>query len=345
MQVDAFDFDLPRDRIADRPVQPRDSAKLLVVSDGLSDARVCDLPNYLRSGDLIVVNDTRVIPARMQGYRGKAKIQVTLDKPLGNGRWRILAYPARKLKPGDTVVFTTDFVASVCSTQVRGELIIDFDREAEEVLSFFCKYGTVPLPPYISRPDGIDERDSADYQTIYADRLGAVAAPTAGLHFTHDLLSKLNGLGVDMCRLTLHVGSGTFRPVTVTDTRDHRMSPEWGEVSPLAAEEINDVRASGGRIVAVGSTALRLLETASDEKGVLRPHVGETDLFITPGYRFKVVNFLMTNFHLPRSTLFMLVAAFSGVQRMHAAYAHAIEQGYRFYSYGDASFLSPESVE
>ena len=345
MQVDAFDFDLPRDRIADRPVHPRDSARLLVVSDGLSDARVYDLPNYLRSGDLIVVNDTRVIPARMLGYRGKAKVQITLDKPLVNGRWRILAYPARKLKPGDTVVFTTDFVASVCSTQIRGELIIDFDRTVEEVLSFFCEHGTVPLPPYISRPEGVDERDIADYQTIYADRLGAVAAPTAGLHFTHDLVSKLNSSGVDISRLTLHVGSGTFRPVTATDTRDHKMSSEWGEVSPLAAEKVNDVRASGGRIVAVGSTALRLLETASDEKGILRPYVGETDLFITPGYHFKVVNFLMTNFHLPRSTLFMLVAAFSGVQRMHAAYAHAIERGYRFYSYGDASFLSPKPVE
>ena len=202
-----------------------------------------------------------------------------------------------------------------------------------------------PLPPYISRPEGIDERDTADYQTIYADRLGAVAAPTAGLHFTHDLLSKLSESGVDISHLTLHVGSGTFRPVTVMDTRDHRMSSEWGEVSPLAAEKINDVRASGGRIIAVGSTALRLLETASDEKGIIRPHAGETDLFITPGYRFKVVNFLMTNFHLPRSTLFMLVAAFSGVERMHAAYAYAIAKGYRFYSYGDASFLSPKPVE
>ena len=345
MQVDVFDFDLPRDRIAHRPVYPRDSARLLVVSHGLSDALVSDLPNYLRSGDLIVVNDTRVIPARILGHRGKAKIQITLDKPLENGRWRILAYPARKLKPGDMVVFSSDFVANVLSSQIRGEVVIDFDRTVDEVLSFFCEFGTVPLPPYISRPEGTDSRDIHDYQTIYADRLGAVAAPTAGLHFTHDLLSRLSESGVDISHLTLHVGSGTFRPVTVADTRDHKMAPEWGEVSALSAEKINDVRASGGRIVAVGSTALRLLEAASDENGILQPYVEDTDLFITPGYRFKVVNFLMTNFHLPRSTLFMLVAAFSGIDRMHAAYAPAIEQGYRFYSYGDASFLSPKPAE
>ena len=344
MQVEAFDFDLPRERIADRPVRPRDSARLLVVSEGLSDARVSDLPKYLCSGDLIVVNDTRVIPARLLGHRGKAKVQVTLDRDLGNGRWRVLAYPARKLKPRDKVVFPSNFVADVVSRKSNGELIIDFKRDTEEVLLFLHQHGAVPLPPYISRPHGTDARDATDYQTIYADRLGAVAAPTAGLHFTHDLLSRLTTAGVELSQLTLHVGSGTFRPVNVADTRDHNMASEWGEISSLAAKEINDVRDSGGRVIAVGSTALRLLESASDESGTIKAFSGDTDLFITPGYRFKVANLLMTNFHLPRSTLFMLVAAFCGMDRIQAAYAHAIKKGYRFYSYGDASLLTLKPV-
>ena len=339
MQVEAFDFDLPHERIADRPVRPRDSARLLVVSKGLSDARVSDLPNYLCPGDLIVVNDTRVIPARLLGYRGKAKVQVTLDRDLGNGRWRVLAYPARKLKVRDKVVFQSNFVADVVSRKSSGALVFDFKRDTKEVLHFLHQHGATPLPPYISRPHGADARDVRDYQTIYADRSGAVAAPTAGLHFTHDLLSRLTTAGVELSRLTLHVGSGTFRPVNVADTRDHNMASEWGEISPLAAKKINEVRASGGRVLAVGSTALRLLEAASDASGMIKAFSGDTDLFITPGYRFKVANLLMTNFHLPRSSLLLLVAAFAGHESTLAAYRQAIARCYRFYSYGDAMLI------
>ena len=340
MRVDAFDFDLPRKQIADRPSRPRDSAGLLVVTDHLRDARVRDLPSYLRPGDLIVVNDTRVIPALLSGHRGKARVHVTLDRDLGDGNWRVLAYPARKLECGDEVLFPFDFKATVVSLGCRGKRIIKFDGDTEAVLAYLYRHGTLPLPPYISRSEGADESDLIDYQTIYADRMGAIAAPTAGLHFTNELLDTLRESGVDMLRLTLHVGSGTFRPVTAGDTKDHIMEPEWGELSSSVANRVNDVRSSGGRIIAVGTTALRLLETVADENGVVHAFTGDTNLFITPGYHFKAVDLLLTNFHLPRSTLFMLVAAFCGLERIRAAYAHAIRENYRFYSYGDASLLT-----
>ena len=339
MRVDAFNFDLPGERIANRPARPRDSARLLVVEDELTDAKVRDLPKFLRSGDLVVVNDTRVIPARLSGQRGQAKVEVTLDRDLGEGKWRALGNPAKKLQVETEIIFSSDFKAVVIAKGERGLLTLDFHCTSEEVLTYLEKHGSVPLPPYIARPHGPDGRYVGDYQTIYADQPGAIAAPTAGLHFTPTLLSALENAGVGLTRLTLHIGSGTFTPVTVLETRDHKMSAEWGELSPAAASAINSTRARGGRIVAVGTTVLRLLESASDDKGFVKPYKGDTDLFITPGFRFRIVDLLVTNFHLPKSTLFMLVSAFSGLDRMLEAYVYAIGRGYRFYSYGDASLL------
>lgn len=340
LPIEAFDFTLPRDRIALRPAQPRDAARLLRVGrDRLSDHVVRDLPHLLRPGDLLVLNDTKVIPARLTGRRRGAKIEVTLHRQEAEDRWRVLARPARKLEPGDRVEFGEAFAAEVVEKDAEGELILRFDRAGPGLLAAFDRYGAAPLPPYIKRVSGPDDRDRADYQTIFARARGAVAAPTAGLHFTEVLMRALGERGVQRAMLTLHVGAGTFLPVRVRDLRFHRMHGEYGVIGPETAALVNETRRAGGRIVAVGSTSLRLLETAADESGRLHRFSGETRLFVTPGCRFKLVDLLLTNFHLPRSTLFVLVAAFSGLDRMRAAYAHAISAGYRFYSYGDCCLL------
>jgi S-adenosylmethionine:tRNA ribosyltransferase-isomerase len=339
MRLEQFDFNLPSDKIANRPVVPRDSARLLFVGDTLVNAKVSDLPDFLQAGDLLIVNDTRVVPARLFGFRGAARVQVTLDSPVNGSIWRALAYPARKLSVGDEITFPNDLHATVNVRDLKGQFLLDFHCSISDVYSYLAKYGTLPLPPYITRPDGPDGRDSLDYQTIYADKAGAVAAPTAGLHFTLELFNRLRQKGIGVAKITLHVGMGTFRPVTTDDVLEHEMASERGSVSLETANAINKAKAKGGRIVAVGSTALRLMESASDENGFVRPFTGETSIFITPGYQFSTADFLITNFHLPKSTLFMLVAAFSGLQRMKAAYAYAISSNYRFYSFGDASLL------
>ena len=338
MRVDQFDFDLPPALIADRPAEPRESARLLVVGEGFADRHVRELPSLLSPGDILVVNDTKVIPARLFGRRGEAKVEITLHHDLGGGRWAAFARPAKRLKPGQTVAFAADLGALIEARGEGGEVILAFDRVGEPLDRALAEHGAMPLPPYIRRK-APDRRDECDYQTVFAARPGAVAAPTAGLHFTDGLLAALAARGVNRTAITLHVGAGTFLPVRVADTADHRMHPESGEISPAAADAVNRARIAGGRVVAVGSTALRLLESATDEQGRVRAMAGEVSLFITPGYRFKLVDRLLTNFHLPRSTLFMLVAAFSGLARMHAAYGHAMTAGYRFYSYGDACLL------
>jgi S-adenosylmethionine:tRNA ribosyltransferase-isomerase len=339
MKVDLFDFDLPREFIAQRPVTPRDAARMLEVrADALVDRGVRELPGLLRPGDILVTNDTRVIPASLSGRRGEAKVELTLHRQEGPSRWRAFAKPAKKLKPGDRVVFTDGFAASVAEKGEAGEVTLAFDREGAELVAALEEFGRLPIPPYI-RGGKADARDRADYQTLFAAREGAVAAPTAGLHFTPALLEALEARGVLQARVTLHVGAGTFLPVKVDDVADHRMHAEWGEVTAETAAAVNAARAAGGRVVAVGTTALRLLESAADEKGILHPFAAETAIFITPGHRFRLVDALLTNFHLPRSTLFMLVSAFSGLNRMKAAYEHAKRQGYRFYSYGDCCFL------
>ncbi|GAA0596369.1 tRNA preQ1(34) S-adenosylmethionine ribosyltransferase-isomerase QueA [Caenispirillum bisanense] len=339
MRVDAFDFDLPRERIADRPVSPRDSARCLHVrANGLDDRIMRDLPDLLQPGDVMVFNDTRVIPARLLGRRGEAKVEVTLHMRLADDTWRAFAKGAKKLKPGQTITFADGFEA-VVEDKDGGDVRLKFDRGGQALMDALKDHGHIPLPPYMGRAD--DERDRTDYQTVYAapEKEGAVAAPTAGLHFTPDLLARLEARGVSRVFVTLHVGAGTFLPVTADDTADHRMHAEIGEVTAEAVNGVHAARAAGGRVVAVGTTALRLLESAGDEAGVLHPFSGPTDIFITPGWRFRMVDRLVTNFHLPRSTLFMLVSAFSGLDRMRAAYAHAIDTGYRFYSYGDGSLL------
>ncbi len=345
MRVDLFAFDLPRSSIAERPAVPRDSARLLHVrGDGRDDLVVGDLPGLVRPGDVLVFNDTRVIPARLKGRRGTAGLEVTLHQQAGLDRWHAFARPAKKLKAGDRVDFATDFSAEVEAKGEAGEVTLRFDRGGPALMAALEQHGTMPLPPYIKRDGGADERDRSDYQTVYARAEGAVAAPTAGLHFTPELLAALDARGVQRVTLTLHVGAGTFLPVKVDDTDDHRMHFEHGTVTAEAAAAINAARAAGGRVTAIGTTSLRLLESAAAEDGTLQAFDGATDIFITPGYRFRIVDRLMTNFHLPRSTLFMLVCAFSGMERMHQAYAHAIAAGYRFYSYGDASLLERAEV-
>jgi S-adenosylmethionine:tRNA ribosyltransferase-isomerase len=331
VRVDAFDFELPETLIALRPAEPRESARLLVVGEGLEDRRIADLPDLLRPDDLLVLNDTRVIPARLEGRRGEARIEVTLIEPVDALAWRCFARPARRLKPGDRVVFAPDFTATVEARGEGGEVRLVFEVEGAAFDAALERHGKMPLPPYIASRRPPDARDRTDYQTSYAAQPGAVAAPTAGLHLTPALLSRLPR----PVTVTLHVGAGTFLPVTAGDTEDHRMWSERGEVGEAAAAAIASAKADGRRIVAVGTTALRLLEASGGA-----PFRGETNLFITPGYRFRVVDVLLTNFHLPRSTLFMLVSAFCGLNRMHAAYRHAIEAGYRFYSYGDACLLT-----
>ncbi|MBT3905550.1 MAG: tRNA preQ1(34) S-adenosylmethionine ribosyltransferase-isomerase QueA [Rhodospirillaceae bacterium] len=339
MNVDEFDFDLPTSVIAQRPVTPRDSAKLLRVADGLSDHIVRDLPLFLQPGDLLVFNNTKVIPARIKGKRGNGKVEATLHKNISPDTWKAFARPGRKIKPGDRLFFDGGFAATVLEKGEGGEITLKFDHAGEALMKLLDQNGAMPLPPYIKRDDLADTKDRSDYQTLFAEKPGAVAAPTASLHFTPELMGSLKECGVDQVLLTLHVGAGTFLPVKVDDTRDHKMHAEWGEITQVAAEKINAVRNTGGRIIAVGSTALRLLETAADDRGVVQPFTGDTDIFITPGYRFKVPDMMLTNFHLPRSTLFMLVAAFAGMDQMKRAYDHAMTSGYRFYSYGDCCLL------
>jgi S-adenosylmethionine:tRNA ribosyltransferase-isomerase len=342
MRVDDFDFELPRHLIAAHPAEPRDAARLLVVGAALEDRHMLDLPRLLRPGDLLVFNDTRVIPARLVGTRGAAHVEATLHRDLGGGAWRAFVKHAKRLKPGDRLVFGDDFAAEVAAKHDEGDVTLRFDREGSAFRAALERFGSMPLPPYIKRPDGGAARDRRDYQTIFAAKDGAIAAPTAGLHFSERLLAALDAAGIARVTVTLHVGAGTFLPVKVEDTRDHKMHAETGFIDEAAAQRINAAREQGGRIVAVGTTSLRLLESATDERGRVVPFAAATSLFITPGYRFRAVDLLLTNFHLPRSTLFMLVAAFAGLARMRAAYEHAIASGYRFFSYGDACLLHPE---
>lgn len=342
MRVALFDFELPAELIATHPAVPRDAARLLDVTAGaLVDRHIGDLPDLLRPGDLLVANDTKVIPARLHGKRNTACIELLLHRHLGDARWQAFARPAKKLRAGDRIVMAEGFVATVLDKHDGGEVAVDFAVPQEAFWTLLAQYGEMPLPPYIKRPDGPAAADRDDYQTIFAAHPGAVAAPTAGLHFTPALLAALQAKSIHRVTLTLHVGAGTFQPVKVEDTLQHVMHREWGCIDAATAQAINTARANGGRIVAVGTTSLRLLESAANDNGEIGAFTGDTGIFITPGYRFKAVDLLLTNFHLPRSTLFMLVSAFSGLQRMQQAYAHAKASGYRFYSYGDASLLEP----
>ena len=354
MRVDLFDFELPPERIALRPVEPRDAARLLAVrpdaAELLEDRIVTDLPDLLAPGDILVFNDTKVIPARLHGHRvGRsdtvAKIEATLHQRLDATRWKAFVKPAKRLHEGDTVRFDPHGAGGPsldATVEVKGdggEVTFVFQASGEELDRAIGLVGEMPLPPYIAARRATDDQDLSDYQTIYARNEGAVAAPTAGLHFTDRLFEALAARGIDSVYLTLHVGAGTFLPVKADDTDDHKMHAETGEISTAAADRINAARAAGGRIVSVGTTSLRLLESAAGEDGAVHPFVGETDIFITPGYRFRAIDMLLTNFHLPRSTLFMLVSAFSGLEARQRAYAHAIKAEYRFYSYGDACLL------
>ncbi|MEZ2132918.1 MULTISPECIES: tRNA preQ1(34) S-adenosylmethionine ribosyltransferase-isomerase QueA [unclassified Sinorhizobium] len=356
MRVDLFDFELPDERIALRPAEPRDSARLLVVDPSaahvLSDHRVSDLPSFLRAGDVLVFNDTKVIPAQLEGIRHRdgapgQQVSATLHMRTSPNRWKAFAKPGKRIKVGDRIGFghsgTSCFLGSLDATveekSVGGEITLAFDLSGPALDEAIAAVGHVPLPPYIAAKRAEDERDRTDYQTIYAREEGAVAAPTAGLHFTQALFEALDKAGIERHFVTLHVGAGTFLPVKADDTDDHKMHLEIGHVSAETAARLNTVRARGGRIVCVGTTSLRLLESAAEEGGTIKAWSGPTGIFITPGYRFKAVDMLMTNFHLPRSTLFMLVSAFAGLDTMRAAYHHAVETGYRFYSYGDASLL------
>lgn len=343
MKVTDFDFDLPADLIAQHPVSPRDSARLLRVGDKRADKTVVDLPGLLKPSDILVFNDTRVIPVRLAGKRGEAKVEATLIKEVSPDTWNALVRPGKKFRVGDTIQFGETLSAEVAHKGEAGEVTLKFNCAGPGLMAALDQEGAMPLPPYIKRDRGGDPRDRDDYQTLFAEKDGAVAAPTAGLHFTPTLMNALAERGVRTAFLTLHVGAGTFLPVKAEDTDDHKMHAEWGEVSALAADRINAARAVGGRVVAVGTTSLRLLESAARADGTLPPFTGETDIFITPGYRFKIADMLLTNFHLPKSTLFMLVSAFAGTATMKSAYAHAIAQGYRFYSYGDCCLLSKEA--
>ncbi len=354
MQLADFAFDLPEDRIALRPVHPRDSARLLVVTPGaaLSDRQVSDLSGLLRAGDVLVLNDTRVIPARLKGVRhrqeNRTAVEATLHRRLSASVWTAFMRPGKRLAPGDRVSFgeTKDRAcllgaldATVREKGEGGEVTLAFDLAGPALDAAVAERGAMPLPPYIAVKRGEDERDLTDYQTVYAREDGSVAAPTAGLHFTPELFAKLEAARIGTAFVTLHVGAGTFLPVKTENLAEHRMHAEWGEVSAETAAKLNAVRAAGGRIVCVGTTSLRLLESATGEDGVIGDFHGETAIFITPGYRFRAADALVSNFHLPKSTLFMLVSAFAGLETMRAAYAHAIANGYRFYSYGDASLI------
>ena len=356
MRVDEFDFALPPERIALAPAWPRESARMLTVgADGaLGDLRIDDLPSALRPGDALVVNDTRVIAARLTGARtrgeSRARIEVTLTRRIDESRWRAFARPAKKIEIGERIRFGASGESDACllgaldaEVEARGEggeVLLAFALAGAALDDAIDRFGAMPLPPYIAARRAPDASDRRDYQTLFAAEPGAVAAPTAGLHFTPDLVARIEARGAALHRLTLHVGAGTFLPVKVEDTRDHAMHAEWGRIDAATAAALNRARAAGGRIVAVGTTSLRLLESAADPAGIIAPFAGETAIFITPGYRFRAVDVLLTNFHLPRSTLFMLVSAFAGMETMRRAYRHAIEAGYRFYSYGDACLLT-----
>ncbi|PZU20670.1 MAG: tRNA preQ1(34) S-adenosylmethionine ribosyltransferase-isomerase QueA [Shinella sp.] len=354
MRVELFDFDLPDENIALRPASPRDSARLLVVKPDdapeLSDHRVFDLPSFLKAGDALVFNDTRVIPAQFEGVRlrpgaQETPVSATLHMRVAANCWHAFAKPGKRIKEGDRIRFTSadgsaEIEALVTEKREAGEVALTFDLSGPDLDAAIATVGHIPLPPYIAAKRAEDERDRADYQTIYARENGAVAAPTAGLHFTPELFERLDAAGISRHFVTLHVGAGTFLPVKTDDTDDHHMHHEIGHVSAETAAALNAVRARGGRIVSVGTTSLRLLESATTPEGVVQPWSGSTGIFITPGYRFRAVDLLMTNFHLPKSTLFMLVSAFAGLETMRRAYAHAIETGYRFYSYGDSSLLT-----
>ena len=341
MRVDLFDFDLPPDRIALRPASPRDSARLLLVGAvGLADRVVRDLPDLLAPGDLLVFNDTRVIPAQLEGRRGAARVGATLHKREGPRTWRAFLRNAKRVREGDRIDFGAGVAALASARGEDGSMALDFEGD-EPVELLLEQAGRMPLPPYIAGKRPADARDAEDYQTMFAREKGAVAAPTAALHFTPRLMKALDRRGVGHATLTLHVGAGTFLPVKAEDTDAHRMHAEWGRIDAATAARLNAARARGGRVIAVGTTSLRLIESAAREDGEITPFEGDTAIFITPGHRFRGVDGLMTNFHLPRSTLFMLVSALMGRERMQAAYAHAIGAGYRFYSYGDASLLLP----
>jgi S-adenosylmethionine:tRNA ribosyltransferase-isomerase len=358
MRTSDFDFELPQARIALRPAQPRDAARLLVVrpraAPELEDRIIRDLPSLLKKGDALVINDTKVIPARLIGSRERngvrVEVEATLIKRIAPERWQALAKPAKRLQPGDRIRFGHEsrvcllgaLDATVEEKGEGGEIALRFDFHGPMLDEAIEAVGHMPLPPYIASKREDDDRDRSDYQTMFAAHEGSVAAPTAGLHFTEALLGALEGNGIGLHKVTLHVGAGTFLPVKTENLAEHRMHLEYGEVTATTAAALNETRAKGGRIVAVGTTALRLIESAADEGGEIKPFTGDTGIFITPGYRFRAVDLLLTNFHLPRSTLFMLVCAFAGTERMKRAYAHAIGGGYRFYSYGDACLLFPD---
>ena len=359
MRVDAFDFHLPEDRIALRPAEPRDTARMLVVRPGaapeLEDRIVRDLPDFLRPGDAVVVNDTRVIPAALEGVRSReggsdVAVEATLIKRLAPDRWRAFAKPGKRLRVGDRIRFGGEGRACLLGTldggvaakEEDGSIVLAFDLAGDVLDEAVAAVGHMPIPPYIAARRHEDARDKDDYQTLFARVAGSVAAPTASLHFTPDLLTRMAATGATLHKVTLHVGPGTFLPVKAEDTSGHTMHAEWGEVTRETADALNGVKAKGGRIFTIGSTSTRLIESAAGEDGLIRPFVGETDIFITPGYRFRAVDGMLTNFHLPRSTLVMLVAAFIGHEPQKRAYAHAIAENYRFYSYGDACLLLPQ---
>ena len=348
MQLSDFDFDLPDRLIATRPAKPRTSAKLLVATpDAITDARVHDLANFFRPGDRLVLNDTKVIPARLTGYRRRdsaqgpvqAKIEVTLLDPKGDGQWGALIKPLKKINVGEVMHFPDDFTATLVSKD-DGQVVLSFDADGEAFETALQASGAMPLPPYIAAKRAADEQDKTDYQTVFARHSGAVAAPTASLHFDDALLNELRDMGVEFTHVTLHVGAGTFLPVKVEDVTTHKMHAEWGRVSPQAASEIADTKSKGGRIIPVGTTALRLIESAA-RGGEIAAWEGETDIFIYPGFEFQVTDALMTNFHLPNSTWMMLVSALMGQERVREIYDHAVENDYRFFSYGDSSLLLP----
>ncbi|MCF4164905.1 tRNA preQ1(34) S-adenosylmethionine ribosyltransferase-isomerase QueA [Zavarzinia compransoris] len=340
MKVADFDFDLPPERIAVRPAVPREAARLLrITDDGLADFTVADLPALFRPGDLLVLNDTKVIPARLEGAIGEARVELNLIRALDDSTWDCLAKPGRKFKPGALVQFADGLTATVTAKDPEGPITLAFDRAGTDLMAALDRVGTMPLPPYIAKLRAPDAQDRTDYQPVFAAKTGAVAAPTASLHLTPGMLAAFDAMGVERAMVTLHVGAGTFLPVKAEDTRDHRMHAEWGEVRTKAVGAINRARAEGRRVIAVGTTALRLIESAARADGSVAEFADWTDIFITPGYRFRTVDTLMTNFHLPKSTLFMLVSALAGTRRMKAAYAHAIEAEYRFFSYGDACLI------
>jgi len=348
MQLSDFDFDLPERLIATRPAKPRTSAKLLVATaEGIKDSRVSEIAQFFKPGDRLVLNDTKVIPARLTGYRHrdsaqgavKAKIEVTLLEPKGEGAWSALLKPLKKINEGEVIHFSEDFTA-VLQSKDDGQAVLQFDADGDAFEAALQASGAMPLPPYIAAKRAADEQDKSDYQTVFARHSGAVAAPTASLHFDEALLQSLADMGVQFSHVTLHVGAGTFLPVKVDDVTTHKMHAEWGRVSEAAASEIAQTKAEGGRVIPVGTTALRLIESAARD-GAIAPWEGETDIFIYPGFEFQVTDALMTNFHLPKSTLMMLVSALMGQARVSEIYAHAIENDYRFFSYGDSSLLIP----